>query len=178
MDSHTLGVATALMVVDDFDIGRSFFGPSEANLPLIINPDGVLSATARLADNGDVFAAADPVARAPPGGRGRALNRPCRLRQTAPRSCAASRADFLVEMSDSVPMMLLVSVNNLEFTCMIFIVDIGAAASSKTGRKTGKLLRLAFRAFYLASITAAPGPRDIVWPEPAAGLKISTAKQS
>src|SRR6516165_2387853 len=41
-----LGVATALMVVDDFDIGRSFFGPSEANAPLIINPNGVLSATA------------------------------------------------------------------------------------------------------------------------------------
>jgi hypothetical protein len=33
------------MVVDDFDIGWSFIGPSEANAPLIINPDRVLSPT-------------------------------------------------------------------------------------------------------------------------------------
>jgi hypothetical protein len=34
------------MVVDDFDIGRSFFGPGEANAPLIINPHEVLSMAA------------------------------------------------------------------------------------------------------------------------------------
>jgi len=39
------GVATALVVVDDFDIGRSFFGPSETNAPLIIDPDRVLPPT-------------------------------------------------------------------------------------------------------------------------------------
>jgi hypothetical protein len=40
-----LGVAMGLVVVDDFDIGRSFFGPSETDAPLIIDPDGVLSST-------------------------------------------------------------------------------------------------------------------------------------
>jgi hypothetical protein len=32
----------ALVVVDDFDIGRSFFGPSETNAPLVVDPDRVL----------------------------------------------------------------------------------------------------------------------------------------
>ena len=41
------GVAMALVVVDDFDIGRSFFGPNETNAPLIIDPNRVLSRTAR-----------------------------------------------------------------------------------------------------------------------------------
>jgi hypothetical protein len=37
----------ALVVVDDFDIGRSFFGPSETDAPLIVDPDvGMLSPTA------------------------------------------------------------------------------------------------------------------------------------
>src|ERR1051326_5980912 len=38
------GVATPLVVVDDFDIGRPFLGPSETNTPLIIDPDRVLAA--------------------------------------------------------------------------------------------------------------------------------------
>ena len=41
-----LGVAMALVVVDDFNIGRSFFGPSETDAPLIVDPDGMLSPTA------------------------------------------------------------------------------------------------------------------------------------
>jgi hypothetical protein len=40
-----LGVAIALVVIDDFDIGRSFFGPSKADAPLIIDPDRILSST-------------------------------------------------------------------------------------------------------------------------------------
>src|SRR6516225_4598925 len=40
-----LGVAIGLVVIDDFDIGRSFFGPREADAPLIIDPDRVLSPT-------------------------------------------------------------------------------------------------------------------------------------
>jgi len=40
-----LGVAMALVVVDDFDIGRSFLGPGETDAPLVIDPDGVLAAT-------------------------------------------------------------------------------------------------------------------------------------
>jgi hypothetical protein len=30
------------VVVDDFDIGRAFFGPGETDAPLIIDPDRVL----------------------------------------------------------------------------------------------------------------------------------------
>ena len=41
-----LGVAMALVVVDDFDIGRSFFGPGETDTPLVVDPDRVLSPTA------------------------------------------------------------------------------------------------------------------------------------
>src|SRR6516162_11687300 len=41
-----LGVALALVLVEDFDIGRSFFGPSETDAPLIVDPDGMLSPTA------------------------------------------------------------------------------------------------------------------------------------
>jgi hypothetical protein len=41
-----LGVAMALVVVDDFDIGRSFFGPSKTNAPLVVDPDRVLPPTA------------------------------------------------------------------------------------------------------------------------------------
>jgi len=38
-----LGVATALMIVDDFDIFRSLLRPSEANAPLVVDADRVLA---------------------------------------------------------------------------------------------------------------------------------------
>src|SRR4051794_21052335 len=40
-----LDVAMALVVVDDFDIGRSFRSPGETDAPLVIDPDGVLPPT-------------------------------------------------------------------------------------------------------------------------------------
>src|SRR6202049_1620844 len=40
-----LGVAIALVVVDNFDIGRPFLSPEEADAPLVIDPDGVLATT-------------------------------------------------------------------------------------------------------------------------------------
>jgi len=40
-----LGVATPRVVVDDFDIGRTLLGPGEADPPLIVDADRVLSAT-------------------------------------------------------------------------------------------------------------------------------------
>ena len=40
-----LGVATALVVVDDFDIGGPFLSPGETDAPLVIDPDGVLATT-------------------------------------------------------------------------------------------------------------------------------------
>jgi hypothetical protein len=41
-----LGVAIALVVVDDFDIGGPFLSPDETDAPLVIDPDGVLATTA------------------------------------------------------------------------------------------------------------------------------------
>jgi hypothetical protein len=38
-----LGVAIALVVVDDFDIGGSFLSPDKTDAPLVIDPDGVLA---------------------------------------------------------------------------------------------------------------------------------------
>ncbi len=39
------GVAMALVVVDDFDIGWPFLSPGETDAPLVIDPDGVLATT-------------------------------------------------------------------------------------------------------------------------------------
>ena len=39
------GVAIALVVVDDFDIGGPFLSPDETDAPLVIDPDGVLATT-------------------------------------------------------------------------------------------------------------------------------------
>src|SRR5205807_3393242 len=38
------GVATPLMVIDDFDIGRTLLGPGEADAPLVVDADRVLAA--------------------------------------------------------------------------------------------------------------------------------------
>ena len=38
-------VATALVVVDDFDIGGPFLSPDETDAPLVIDPNGVLATT-------------------------------------------------------------------------------------------------------------------------------------
>ena len=40
-----MGVAIALVVVDDFDIGGPFLSPDETDAPLVIDPDGVLATT-------------------------------------------------------------------------------------------------------------------------------------
>jgi hypothetical protein len=40
-----LGVAMALVVVDDLYIGGSFLGPGETDAPLLIDADGVLATT-------------------------------------------------------------------------------------------------------------------------------------
>ncbi len=40
-----LGVAIALVVVDDFDIGGAFLSPGETDAPLVIDADGMLAAT-------------------------------------------------------------------------------------------------------------------------------------
>ena len=40
-----LGVAIALVVVDDFDIGGPFLSPDETDAPLVVDPDGVLATT-------------------------------------------------------------------------------------------------------------------------------------
>ena len=40
-----MGVAIALVVVDDFDIGGPFLSPGETDAPLVIDPDGVLATT-------------------------------------------------------------------------------------------------------------------------------------
>src|SRR5262245_62968550 len=38
------GVATPLVVVDDFDIGGPLLGPGETDAPLVVDPDRMLSA--------------------------------------------------------------------------------------------------------------------------------------
>jgi hypothetical protein len=45
MGGHPVGVTTALVVVDDFDIGGPFLSPDETDAPLIIDLDGVLTTT-------------------------------------------------------------------------------------------------------------------------------------
>jgi len=37
-----LGVGIALVVIDDFDIGRPFLSPGETDAPLVIDLDGAL----------------------------------------------------------------------------------------------------------------------------------------
>jgi hypothetical protein len=43
MGGDAVGVATPLMVIDDFDIGGTLLGPGEANAPLIVDPDRMLA---------------------------------------------------------------------------------------------------------------------------------------
>jgi hypothetical protein len=45
MGGQPVGVARALVVVDNFDIGGSFLCPDKTDAPLVIDPDGVLATT-------------------------------------------------------------------------------------------------------------------------------------
>src|SRR5205823_13447510 len=62
-----LGVATPLVVVDDFDMFRTLLGPGETDAPLIVDPDRVLTAAVA----SQAFQPGLPAERASRQGRGR-----------------------------------------------------------------------------------------------------------